>query len=103
MICERKGKTAEKTSVWFLVHSVNLYILNIFTAASHKATYHVALRQLTQKTLWCLLCCGLACVLVLVLIVCLYEEMTSEYLLRLEVKLFLITLNSNDTFGCAPS
>jgi len=42
-------------------------------------------------------------VLVLVLIVFLFEEMSSEYLLRLEVKLFLITLNSNDMFGSAPS
>lgn len=41
--------------------------------------------------------------LVLVLIVFLFEEMSSEYLLRLEVKLVLITLNSNDMFGCTPS
>ena len=35
--------------------------------------------------------------LVLVLIVFLFEEMSSGYLLGLEVKLFL------DTFGCTPS
>lgn len=40
--------------------------------------------------------------LVLVLIVSLFEEMSSEHLLRLEVKLFLLTLNSDDTFGRTP-
>lgn len=41
--------------------------------------------------------------LMLVLIVFLFEEVSSQYLLRLEVKLFLITLSSNGMFGCMAS